>query len=120
MSVKLVLLKSGEDVIADFQEMIAGDDQVVGYLASYPYVVKINRTEVPQEEPDEPAKVGLSFFPWMPLSQDKNIPIDPTWIVTMVEPVEQVKESYEEKVNVIKEKCATSGSDEREDTAVTD
>ena len=28
---------------------------------------------------------------------------------------EQVKESYEEKVNVIKEKCATSGSDERED-----
>ena len=58
MSVKLVLLKSGEDVIADFQEMIAGDDQVVGYLASYPYVVKINRTEVPQEEPDEPAKVG--------------------------------------------------------------
>lgn len=120
MSVKLVLLKSGEDVIADFQEMIAGDDQVVGYLASYPYVVKINRTEVPQEEPDEPAKVGLSFFPWMPLSQDKNIPIDPTWIVTMVEPVEQVKESYEEKVNVIKEKCATSSSDEREDAAVAD
>ena len=91
MSVKLALLKSGEDVIADFSEMVVNDN-VVGYLAKSPYVVKINRTDIPHE--NEPTKVGLSYFPWMPLSKQKDIPIDPQWIVTMVEPVEEVKQSY--------------------------
>ena len=108
MSVKLALLKSGEDVIADFSEMVV-DDNVVGYLAKSPYVVKINRTDIPHE--NEPTKVGLSYFPWMPLSKQKDIPIDPQWIVTMVEPVEEVKQSYEDKINVIKERRISSSPD---------
>ena len=108
MSVKLALLKSGEDVIADFSEMVVNDN-VVGYLAKSPYVVKINRTDIPHE--NEPTKVGLSYFPWMPLSKQKDIPIDPQWIVTMVEPVEEVKQSYEDKINVIKERRSSSSPD---------
>ena len=40
MTVKLSLLKSGEDVIADIQEMIL-DDKVVGYFFVNPCVVKV-------------------------------------------------------------------------------
>ena len=82
MSIKLALLKSGEDIVADWRELVLneGDDKVAAYLASYPYVVTINKTDIPHA--DEPAKVGLSYFPWMPLSKDTEIPVDPDWVVT--------------------------------------
>jgi hypothetical protein len=109
MTVKLALLKSGEDVIADWHEIVGQDDNVIAYLAKRPYTIKINQTDVPSE--DEPASIGLSYFPWMPLSKDTDIPIDPDWVVTLVDPVDQVKESYEEKVNAIQRKHQSDSSD---------
>ena len=109
MKVKLALLKSGEDVIADWHEIVGQDDNVIAYLAKRPYTIKINQTDVPSE--DEPASIGLSYFPWMPLSKDTDIPIDPDWVVTLVDPVDQVKESYEEKVNAIQRKHQSDSSD---------
>ena len=42
MTVKVVLLKSGEDVIADVEEMIVGEPaRVVGYFFNYPCSVKL-------------------------------------------------------------------------------
>ena len=113
MTIKLALLKSGEEVIADWQEMVV-EDRVVAYMASYHYNVKLNKTEIPSE--DEPAKVGLSFFPWIPLSKQTEIPVDPSWLVTLVDTVDQVKESYEEKVNGIKERRTNSSSDNGSNT----
>ena len=40
----------------------------------------------------------------MPLSKETDIPINPDWVVTLVDPVDQVKESYEDKVNDIKKR----------------
>jgi len=42
MTVKVVLLKSGEDIIADVEEMIVGEPaRVVGYFFNYPCSVKL-------------------------------------------------------------------------------
>ena len=109
MAIKLAVLKSGEDVIAVWHEIVGQDDNVIAYLAKRPYTIKINQTDVPSE--DEPASIGLSYFPWMPLSKDTDIPIDPDWVVTLVDPVDQVKESYEEKVNAIQRKHQSDSSD---------
>ena len=109
MTVKLALLKSGEDVIADWHEIVGQDDNVIAYLAKRPYTIKINQTDVPSD--DEPTSIGLSYFPWMPLSKETDIPIDPDWVVTLVDPVNQVKESYEEKVNAIQRKRESDSSD---------
>jgi len=38
----------------------------------------------------------------MPLSAEKKISIDPSWVVTIVEPSEMVKKSYEDRMNVEK------------------
>ena len=48
MSIKLALLKSGEDIVADWRELVLneGDDKVAAYLASYPYFVTINKTSI--------------------------------------------------------------------------
>ena len=109
MTVKLALLKSGEDVIADWHEIVGQDDNVIAYLAKRPYTIKINQTDVPSD--DEPTSIGLSYFPWMPLSKDTDIPIDPDWVVTLVDPVDQVKESYEDKVNAIQRKRESDSPD---------
>ena len=105
MTIKLALLKSGEDVIADWREIVLEDgDKVAAYLACYPYSVKI-------KDGEDASKLGLSYYPWMPLSKDTEIAVDPTWVVTLVDPVDEVKTTYEAKINVIKERRKGDGSD---------
>ena len=105
MTIKLALLKSGEDVIADWREIVLeGEDKVAAYLACYPYSVKIKDGEAS-------SKLALSYYPWMPLSKDTEIAVDPTWVVTLVDQVDEVKTTYEEKINVIKERRKGDGSD---------
>ena len=41
MTVKVLVMKSGEDVIADVQEMVNADQQVIGYFLTRPVVVKL-------------------------------------------------------------------------------
>ena len=45
MTIKVLVLKSGEDVIADVQEMMSSEDQVIGYFLTKPCVVKIQASE---------------------------------------------------------------------------
>ena len=45
MTVKLVILKSGEDIVADIKEMVVGegdDRRVVGYVLTKPCGVSLN------------------------------------------------------------------------------
>lgn len=101
MSVKLVLLKSNEEVIADVQELVDENDKVMFLVLTNPFTCKI--VEAPEmlvegvEETED--RYSVQFFPWMPLSKEKRISIDPTWVVTIVEPTEMVKESYEGRMN---------------------
>ncbi len=101
MSVKLALLKSGETIISDAKELIS-DDKVCGYLFTNPHKVDIRKSILLVEEqkisngPD----VEISLSPWIVLTSDKQIPVPPDWIVTIVEPITTIKQMYEEKVNV--------------------
>ena len=93
MTVKLALLKSGEDVISDIEEMVV-NDRVVGYFFGNPCVVKVLATE--NDSGKVPCKLQLT--PWMPLTNDEKIPMAPDWVVTIVEPMPQLKEMYEKGV----------------------
>ena len=103
MTIKLDLLKSGEDVITDMTEMCVGDEEnkrVVGYFFDRPCIVKMRN---PQQQPqtdgnEQKAGFEVSLFPWMPLSADKKIPITADWLITMVEPTAKLKEMYLEDV----------------------
>ena len=105
MSVNLVILKSGEELIADVKEIKSGKN-VVGYFFDDPLVLHCETDEEPEillEEETESkynSKVSISFFPWIPLSAErKNIPCSADWIVTIVKPQEQLIKLYEDKVN---------------------
>jgi len=112
MSVKLVMLKSGEDIITDVKEIRGTSDEVVGYYFSDPLILKLYSKEEPvvlsEENGDTTdngttksfnSKVGVTFYPWAPLAADREIPCSADWVVTIVEPVENLKNLYVEKVN---------------------
>jgi hypothetical protein len=102
MTVKLALLKSGEDVIADIKEAISEEtNKIVSYIFSDPYVVKLTRPQVLMDDSEQPETRGynISVYPWMPLSDDKDIAINPDWVVTIVEPAATLKKSYEDRMN---------------------
>ena len=103
MTVKLVMLKSGEDIIADVKEIKSNED-VIGYYFNDPLIVKMY-------EPEEPtvlsegstnqysSKISIVFYPWVPLSAEKRVPCSADWVVTIVEPIENLKKLYQEKLD---------------------
>lgn len=85
MSVKLLILKSYEDVIAEITSL---DINGKWYEISNPFVTRLE---------DDNSRVA--FFPYIPLSKDKTIRIPSDWIVTIVDPIDDVKNSYLEQLN---------------------
>ena len=108
MTVKLVLLKSGEDIVADVSEMVVGDEndkdnppRVIGYYLSRPCVVRMqDARNLPELTKGNEQKQGysVSLFPWMPLSKEDKIPIPADWMITMVEPVTKLSQMYDEDI----------------------
>ena len=106
MTIKLMLLKSGEDVISDVTEMTSGTEgdidrpkRVVGYFLKNPYTVKMkDPRSISDEEGPKRAGFEVSLFPWMPLSKDDIIPMTADWLITMVEPIDKLKQMYLEDV----------------------
>ena len=108
MTVKLVLLKSGEDIVADVSEMIVGDEndkdnppRVIGYYLSRHCVIKMQYARnLPELQKGNEQKQGysVSLFPWMPLSKEDKIPIPADWMITMVEPVSKLSQMYDEDI----------------------
>ena len=100
MTIKLLLLKSGEDIIADTTEMTVGEDEdrrVVGYFLNKPCVVKMRYPELLTEQSEGPNKKAgyeVSLFPWMPLAVEETIPVVSDWVVTMVDPVIKLRQMY--------------------------
>lgn len=111
MTVKLLILKSGEDVIAEVNELLL-EGKKVGYLLTNPYIVKIKTADIIFDQTNK-NNVAVTFYPYIPLSDEKDIPIPLDWVITIVEPVKQVKELYEKRGN---EKHKTSGSDEQDNS----
>ena len=103
MSIKLLLLKSGEDIIADVTEMGVGEDEnkrVVGYFLNKPCTIKMLDPRTLGEEEGSKHKAGfqVSLFPWMPLSKEDTIPITSDWVITIVEPIIKLKDMYLEDI----------------------
>ena len=94
MTVKILLLKSGEDVIADVKEMVSPDDKVIGYFLTKACIIKL----LPKETEGNKKETSISMYPWMPLAKEKDIPLPTDWVVTMVTPIEKVEKMYKEDV----------------------
>ena len=97
MSVQIALLKSGEEVIADIKEFRDSDDNLVSYLFSEPYCIKIKTQEILIEAENAPPRHELIFFKWMGLSKDKDLIVNKDWVVCIADPLDSIVESYERR-----------------------
>ena len=103
MSIKLLLLKSGEQVLADTKELRRKDDvpmvdKVYGYLLSKPHRVTANKPLVLTENVDDRRNVEITLSPWILLTEDKVITIPKEWVITIVNPIDSIVKLYKEKV----------------------
>ena len=99
MTVKLAILKSGEDVVADIKEMVVGEgdsSRVVGYVLTKPVSVSLNRKEIIVDDEEESFEVRL--IPWCPLTKSEKIPITADWVVTIVDPIDKITAMYKKEV----------------------
>jgi hypothetical protein len=87
MTVKLAILKSGENIIADMQEMLL-DERVIGYFFDKPCIVKLNRSE------SEDNSYAINLYPWIPLSKSDRIPVINDWVISIVDPIDTLNELY--------------------------
>ena len=104
MSVKLVMLKSGEDIITDVKEL-KSEEGIVGYYFHNPLIVKTYHPEQPTvlnedgSSREYESRISVQFYPWIPLSEESRIPCSADWVVTIVEPVQNIKKLYQERLD---------------------
>ena len=98
MSIQLVLLKSGEDVIADVKELRDDKDELISYVFKDPYKIKITMPQVLMETKSKP-KHEAAFYKWMPLSKESDIIVNKDWIVCITDPIDTIKTLYEDRLN---------------------
>jgi len=124
MTIKLLILKSGEELISDINEMAVGeedDQKVIGYFLRRPCLVKMkNPGVIDQEKNKTKAGFEVSLIPWIALSADDVIPIPADWLITMVEPVEQLKTMYTEDVLNYGQDNQSDSTDEQSDPGESD
>tara|TARA_B100000287_G_scaffold23737_1_gene23204 strand:- start:223 stop:582 length:360 start_codon:yes stop_codon:yes gene_type:complete len=119
MTVKLAILKSGEDIVADIKEMIVGegdDARVVGYFLTKPCGVSLNSKNIKVD--DEKDTYQLKLFPWCPLTKQEKIPISADWVVTIVDPIDKITEMYTKEV--LGDGSESSSSDQQADSSKSD
>ena len=106
MSVKLSILKTGETIISDLQELVADQDQDTpnAYLLNNPHVVRTKDKQFLTEEEKAEKKFGIDVVmtPWIILSSDKKILLPVDCVMTIVEPIDGVKKMFLDKNESVK------------------
>ena len=100
MSIKLLYLKSGEQIISDVKELIRKDsNKVYGYVLHKPHEIVASKAVVLTEDVNDDRKVEVTLSPWILLTEDKSMTVPQDWIITIVNPIESIVKMYEEKTN---------------------
>ena len=105
MSIKLTLLKSGEQLVSEMKELVAeGQEQAHAYLLENPHTVDINEKEFLTEDEKKEGDFGInvSLVPWIILSKDKKMVIPVDTVLTIVEPLDAVTKLYLDKLKSFK------------------
>ena len=100
MSIKILLLKSNEEIITEVQEIANPDSkQAIGYHLHKPF-----RLEIVSDEGElvfnREKGYQLSWFPWAPLSKDKDFFRPSEHVITAYDPLDSIMDQY---VQAIKE-----------------
>ena len=100
MSIKILQLKSNEEIITEVQEIANPESkQAIGYHLHKPF-----RLEIVSDEGElvfnREKGYQLSWFPWAPLSKDKDFFLPSEHVITAYDPLDSISDQY---IQAIKE-----------------
>ena len=112
MSIKILLLRSNEEIITEVQEITDPTSQEsIGFKLHKPF-----RLEIVSDEGDlvfnREKGYQLSWFPWAPLSKDKDFFLPAGHVITAYDPLDSITEQY---VQAIKEENYEKNFKQHED-----
>ena len=96
MAIKLAVLQDQDQVIAEIKELV-DDGKPVGYLFGNAHRILTEKEFLAESDDDRQIQITLS--PWILLSADKEVLVPRHQVVTIVEPIDSLKEMYMEKIN---------------------
>ena len=102
MSVKLLLLKSGDQIISDVKEIVRneGESRVVeGYLFDKPHKILATKPVVLTENFNDERNIEITLSPWILLTEDKEMTVPKELVITIVNPIKSITKMYQEKVD---------------------
>ena len=100
MSIKITVLKSGEQIISDMKELMAeGQEHAQAYLLNNPHTYVINEKQfiTEDEKKDGDFGINVSLMPWIILSKEKDVILPVDSVLTVVEPLDSVTQLYLDK-----------------------
>ena len=123
MTIKLALLKSGEEVISDIDEMTTDKQLVVGYYFQNPCraILTTPEIEVDESQSSDKKPVSIKLLPWFPLANQEKIPVVADWVISIVEPQPKLKDLYTKACeNYEKRKSESNSSTDKGTASSTD
>lgn len=98
MTVKTIILKSGENLISDVKEGFLGE-KLICYILENPHELRVNGAyKVLDDEDGGTNKLSISFQPWPLFTNDSRVEISCDSVVTITNPTEDIKKMYQEQV----------------------
>ena len=96
MAIKLAVLQDQDQVIAEIKELV-DDGKPIGYLFGNAHRIITEKEFLAESDDDRQIQITLS--PWILLSADKEVLVPRHQVMTIVEPIDSLKEMYLEKIN---------------------
>ena len=101
MSVKLLLLKSGEEVITEVKEILDPETKdPIGFHMHKPFRLDIVSNAEDGIVINETKGYQVSWFPWAPLSKERDFFLPGHHVLTAYDPLDTITDQY---LNAIKE-----------------
>jgi hypothetical protein len=113
MSIRVVKLKSGEDIIADVSEVQHKDTGArQAFIFDKAYLIQIEKVYADGDEGKNLQYTGrILLEKWQPLTHDEEIAVNPDWVVSIVEPILSVLEAYGQTLKPEEQAKAVFGND---------
>ena len=93
--VKVVVMFNGDNVICDLQEAVDKESGArQAYIMNYPYKVDYDSPKMDKTGIVTDPEVKVHYSPWCPLSPEVKIPINQNMVVTILEPVPSLRDTY--------------------------
>ena len=97
--VKVVILMDGTNVIADIQEAVHKDTgERQAWVFNFPYKVTFDDPKLDGTGIVMDPEVKVHYQPWCPLTSDIQIAVNTGFVVSIMEPVPSLRDTYIENV----------------------